>query len=145
VPIPVDLSAVTLAEVADFVPTRTIDATGSETGTFTTTTTPTDVQVLRLVDKVAADVDAAVGTVDVTLGNAYRSAVALGTAGYVEQTYPASTDSLNVADRLFARYDKAVKALALAQKQIDTSGAAGVTAETVPVYSFPDAGAEITL
>jgi hypothetical protein len=80
------------------------------------------VQVGRLLAKVAGEVGAAVGPVDDSLIVDYLHVVALGTAAYVELTYPASQDSLNVADQLFARYDKAVKALAAAQAQIETSG-----------------------
>lgn len=141
------LWAPTLAQVADYIPTRTLDATapGSAVylGTFTPDTTPTEVQAGRLIDQAVATVSAAAGTVDASLYLLATTVAALRAAASIERAYPVRDADINTADQLDKRADAELARLLAA------NGAAGATEPGVvmPLWSFPDppAWADINL
>ena len=92
-PAPADFTP-SVADVALLLGSRTIDVTGTDVGTFTSNTRPTDVQVLALCDAAVADLTSRL-TLDVPdelVGEATRLA-ALQAATLVEQSFYAESSS----------------------------------------------------
>lgn len=134
----------TAQDIADFIPRRTVGGSGIPTGTFGTTTSPTDTQVVRVGASVAAEVLAAAPDLpDVLIGQAKRIA-ALGAAAQLELSYwPEDRDT--IAKELEARYVASLQRLAAATELITGkvepgeggSGAAGDIVAS-PQYNYPD-------
>lgn len=139
--------APSLAQVADYVTSRTVDMAtpGSDTplGTFTSGTWPTDIQVTRLIDASCLWVMTATSAIDPTLMDQAANTVALRTAALIELSYPirnASSSSSTidpVATALLAAADAARVDLVLKQQFITGTNPTPV-GSALPVYSFPD-------
>lgn len=134
----------TLQQVADYIPERTrpygqVGDNAELLGTFTeTTTTPTSTQVLRLIDAAAAWVDARVPAIPGELEALARSAVAMRTAGLIEQAFPRRDAEINTADALFVRAEEALAQLAASTEAL--TGASSDPADALlPIGSFPEA------
>jgi hypothetical protein len=96
------------------VTTRTIAAGGSEAGTFTTGTRPTDTEVTDLIGTAVLDVTLAVGGADIPdqYADSATQAAALRTAQLVELSYyPESASTTGTAATLAAAYLTAIAAL----------------------------------
>lgn len=131
----------TLTEVADYVPGRTLTYLnpGTETylGTFTAETTPSDEQVGRLIRSAVSELLGRVGAVQPGLADRARDAVACLTAAYVELAFPVRASDLNTYDKLMARAD--AKLAALAESNL-AAGATppGLAPALLPQWSYPD-------
>jgi hypothetical protein len=119
-----------LADVADYIPTRTLDTStpGSTTqlGTFTGATTPTDEQVQRLVDGAVASVQAVVGTFVATSAPLARTVAALRAAAAIERAYPDRDAQVNTAEELDARADAELRRLVASSKAAKRGGVRSV-------------------
>jgi hypothetical protein len=126
-----------LTDVADYIPTRTLDATapgsGTFLGTFNANTTPTDVQAQRLIDKAVAEVLGVVGaTVETALYDLAKTVAALRAAASIERAYPDRDADINTAVELDQRADAALARLLAAN-----SAAGGAAPVAHPAWSFP--------
>lgn len=138
--------APSVGDVGTIISQRTVAADGlTITGTFTSTTRPSDTQVQLLIDQVVAHVAARVGEVPEELELAARGAAALGAAARVELSFFSTDDRY---DDLNALYQQALDALVEAAEDIATSGevqpdtgAGGSVLLAAPAYSFPEAAA----
>lgn len=98
--------APSLAQVAAYVPTRTLDLVsnpGAETyqGTFNTNTTPTDVIVNNLIADACAWVQARAGiTIDTNAQPQATATAALRAAAFVELSFPRNEDDVNTGQAL---------------------------------------------
>lgn len=138
----------TPADIARLVPTRTLAADGTDTGTFGATTKPTATQVEGLIRGVQSEVVAVVGAMPErlalvpaggTVGDSPAGhVVALGTAALVEsQFYPDPAAGGDASSTLLdRRYQAALKGLAKAA--IDIYAGADPGDSPMPAYMFPD-------
>lgn len=129
-----------LADVADYIPTRTIPTTGvgeqAPVGTFNETTTPNEAQAQGIVDRAVANVKARTGTVAPSLFDAAKEAAALRAAGLIELSYPDRDADVNTATALLNQSHEALDDLVSAN--IDAGGGtAGAGAQLLPLGSFP--------
>lgn len=123
-------------DVAALIPQRTGDPTGRAAGAFGANTVPSLSQVLDRIDKVQAEVVAAIGaSVTPDLIDAAKNAVAIGVASYVELTFfpDQNLAAYGPASMLWERYISAVSTL---RKGI-VAGVAGAGDDAGPSYSFP--------
>lgn len=129
-----------LAEVADYVPTRTVPTTGvgeqNPAGTFTTNTTPTDVQAQRIVDRAVAWVLARTGIVAESLHAAAKDVVALRAAGLIELSYPVRDADVNTAEQLLTQANEALTELVSANTGAG-GGQPGTTSQLLALHNFP--------
>lgn len=131
-----------LSEVADYIPSLTVDTTtpGDQVwlGTFTGTTDPTDEQAMRIVDR--AVTLTAIGTAGVSdmppqLYGAAGAVAAMRAAAIIARTYNRSND-INVnrlAEALEHRADAAYAALVVAVQEVGGGPGGG----PAPVGFFP--------
>lgn len=138
----------TVGDVARLVPTRTLAADGTDTGTFGATTKPTATQVEGLIRGVQSEVVALVGAMperlaEVPVGGTIGDSpaghvVALGTAALVEsQFYPDPAAGGDASSTLLdRRYSAALKGLAKAANDISAGGDPGDA--VYPAATFPD-------
>ncbi len=140
------LWAPTLAQVADYVPWRTLTRAESSTvesedtyqGTFTATTRPDDAAVTRLIANACARVLARVGTLAAALEGAATTVSALLCASWIERSWPEDQDAQTRADALQKEAELMLSELAKANDAASYTGDYGI--ETVnPVWSFPPA------
>ena len=130
-----------LAEIGAQVPlrTRVVDGAYSTTdldsGTFSSTTTPTDTQVLVLQTGVEAEIVNAAGTIPTALYSLAKWVSILGTAARIEATYP-TVDGDNAATQLQADYERVLGEL-IAAAPAAGGGSAGTGVD--PVWSYPPA------
>lgn len=133
----------TVERVATKIISRTRDQYGNLTGTFSSTTTPTDDQVYTVVEDVITEVADVIGDdiPDELLDDA-AGVVALKAAMQVELNF--FSDQVNtgrsIYPQLSKQYDAALAALAR-QVQLFNEGETAVTNATEgrsPSYSFPD-------
>lgn len=133
--------APSVAAVGAVLRARTVDRNGTELGTFTPTTRPTDAQVLTLMDDIAEDevVGALPRAVTAVYETAARSLVALRTAMQIELTYFAEQlgTSRSIYPQLKELYDDALKRLTTRMDR-DTKTEAAV--EGAPLFSGPSGG-----
>lgn len=126
-----------LSEIADHIPTRTLDQSqpGAELflGTFTGGTSPTDEQAQRHLDAAVSAVLAATGALvnDQTVYMLARLIASLRAAAAIERAYPLSDRSLETAAALDARADAELRHLGAAN-----SAAGAGTSAAVPIPSW---------
>lgn len=129
----------TREDVADHVPYMTVDTVtpGSQRylNTFTSMTTPTDVQATRIIDGVWPAVAAAVGALVVPLWPLAHQVAALGAAAAIVRAYPRDDGDLARAAALDARADADMLRLIAANDA--AGGGAGNSVDLLPVFSFP--------
>jgi hypothetical protein len=125
-----------LTDVADCIPTRTVDLTspGSDTllGTFSNKTQPDDVSVQRIIDRAVDGIQSVVPTIPSTVYDLAKSAAAWRAAADVELAYPERNADVNVYTQLDSRAKLELDRLIQAAE----SSGGGVIA-TNPVWSFP--------
>lgn len=129
--------APSLEEVAGHIPTRTRDAAtpGSDafTGTFSSTTTPTESQAQRITDAAVATVAGAVGTITTKLEPLARDAAGWRAAADIELAYPQREADVTVYEQL---NDRAKDALA---RLLEVAGEQGGGPDALlPVWCFPE-------
>lgn len=136
--------------VAALIPTRTANAAGETQGSFTEVTRPTQAQVYEVINDIVSEVAGFVGPIPKvpagddptgeTLVDMARRVVTLGAASQVELTfYPDhGMSAFAPGEKLFERYQLALKALRTACQAINSGQAIGGTDSPAPVYSFPD-------
>lgn len=114
-------------EVAAFIPARAIDSNGRRLGTFNNLTTPTDVEVMALIDSAFADVYPRMGVVPAVLQPAARRVVAIRAAALVELTYypEASVTGWSAYDKLQEWFDTALSVLVEQKADIGNDGSKG--------------------
>jgi hypothetical protein len=129
----------TLAEIGAAVPLRTrvtdgaYATTDQDSGTFSSSTTPTDTQVNVYLAGVQADVSARAGTIPASLEPLAKWVTILGVAAQIEEAYPAP-DGVDVAATFRAQYESELATLIGAT----TAAGAGPTgAALVPQWSYP--------
>lgn len=132
--------APTLAQVASYVPERTVTVTApgveGTVDTFTDDTTPTGAQVGQYILDAVRHVQMKVGTViDSSLYDDATAAAAMRAAGLVELAYPVRQSDLNVGRDWIKLADDAIGDL---QKANADPTAASRPEQLLPVYSFPD-------
>ncbi|MGH3656778.1 MAG: hypothetical protein ACRDUA_08955 [Micromonosporaceae bacterium] len=128
-----------LPEVADYIPSRTVaQGVGTQTpaDTFTTDTTPTDVQASRVTAAATSYVAAKVGTLHDTLTDMARSVAAMRAAGLIELSYPERDDDVNVAEQLLAAAREALEVLVEANNETG-GGSPSDPSNLLPVWTFP--------
>lgn len=131
----------TLAEIGAAVPLRTrvtdgaYATTDQDSGTFSSSTTPTDTQVNVYLAGVQADVTARAGAIPASLEPLAKWVTILGVAAQVEAAYP-TTEGKQTANAagLRAQYEGGIKALIAAAT---TAGAGPTGAALVPEWSYP--------
>lgn len=130
--------APSLEAVADYITSRTLDSStpGDDTplGTFTPTTYPTDVQVLRLIDGASSWLTNAVGTLVPALEDSASAIVAMRTAGLVELSYPERDADITIGPTLLNEANAALEGLKAANV---AGGGVGVTVGATPLGHFP--------
>lgn len=132
--------APSLADVGDYVTSRTVDENtpGSDTptGTFSATTYPTDQQVLRLISSAVQWVLNVTGPVAASLEASAASVAAMRAAALVELSYPvrnADVDAVTtplLAEARFARDELVAANLA--------QGGVGFNSTGAPLGAFPE-------
>lgn len=138
---------VTVQDVADMLSQRLMTRDGEPATTFDATTTPSDVQVARLILKVAAEETGGLGTIPASLTDMLHSLVSLATAVRVLGVYfsgDSARDDLDAdLDKLRDRFRAAVDVI------VDTGDPNAVSAEgpgggsggeerpPAPAFSFP--------
>lgn len=125
------------SDVAAVIAQRTIDATGLPTGTFSSTTVPTDTQVTALIADVSGEIAAAAGDIPTVLDDDAKLVAILGAAWLVEVSFDGGSDLL--ANMLGVRYQAALARLVTAVAQVNQSGQ--VEPEGMPpqaLSEFPD-------
>lgn len=125
-----------LSDVADYIPTRTLDITvpGSALflGTFNGNTTPTDEQAQRHIDKAVASILATLGAVLPAAEPLARTVASLRAAASIERAYPDRDAQVNTAEQLDARANAELR-------QLITANAGGSTdTALLPQWAFPD-------
>jgi hypothetical protein len=127
-----------LSDVADYVPRLTVDmvtpGSATEYGTFNGSTTPTDEQAQRLIDKAVASIEARFGELDVAFEPMAKTVASLRAAAAIARAYPRGPDDLSTAEQLDARADAEMAVL------IEAVGSSGVIDVTglLPQYAFPE-------
>lgn len=126
-------------DVAALIPTRTGDETGRALASFSSSTVPTQAQVLAICAECATEVAAFVGDVDDSLTDMAKRTAALAAASYVElQFYPDHNYGSNgVAVALWERYQQSLKALKTAVDNVNAGIPIGGTDSPAPAYAFP--------
>lgn len=127
----------TFGDVAGVIAQRTIDATGLPTGTFSSTTVPTDTQVTALIADISGEIAAAAGVIPDLLDDDAKLVATLGAAWLVEVSFDGGSDLL--ANMLGVRYQAALTRLVTACAQVNESGQVlpeGTPPE--PLSLFPD-------
>lgn len=132
-----------LAEVAVHIPTRTraVGVLDDYTGTFTTTTTPTDTQANTLIDQACTLVTSVTGLPVVAAAyEVCKVAAALRAAYMIELGYPERDGDVQTYEQLGEAADAAAKAAAAVNTAAGGGGDGDPTpADTVlAVHSFPD-------
>lgn len=124
-------------EVGILIRARTYDVNGNELGTFSQDTTPTDIQVARLIDVAASDVAIEVGTSfhdNADQEFAARRAVALRAAMLVELSY--FQEQVNSDQSAYPQLaEMYADVIAKLSARIDDNLAAGVRVYSVGVTS----------
>lgn len=141
--------APTLVHVADYVPGRTLAATGGGNAllaTFDGTTVPTGTQVEQLIADACTWVLLVASPLDSTLEVAAATCAAIYTAGCVERGYPERQsanrqDANSTADDLFKQAEAMRRDLALANEKLSGTDPADPNAALLPVWSFPSPAA----
>jgi hypothetical protein len=129
---PIDITP-SVADVAALLRARTKDVNGVEVGTFNDDTRPTSAQVLTLIDKAVADVQAWLGpTPPPELADAARVAAALDAACLIELSYyPEQVQSNRSAyPEYAAMLQRKIEAL---QEAAEGLGPGGVTSTRIEV------------
>lgn len=125
-----------LSDVADYVPTRTVDLTvpGSDLllMTFNANTQPNGDSVQRILDRALRAILSVVPQITPALSELAASAVAIRTAADVELAYPERNADVNVYNQLSNRAQLELDRLIQAA---ETSGGGAVA--TFPAWSFP--------
>lgn len=130
------------ADVGAVLRARTVDANGSETGTFGLLTRPTAAQTALLAQSAAEGAAAAIGGIELpaAMWPAAKMVATLGTALLVELSYFPEQISTGRSpyEHLRALYTEALAALrAYAESLlIDVPGEAGL--RPMPAWSYPD-------
>jgi hypothetical protein len=137
----VAITAPSLEQVADYISDRTLSNAGPSDAylnTFTAATTPTDVQVVRLITESTAFVQARLGSlIDASLDTAVTQVVAVRTAAMVELSYPGRSSDLSTYDRLIALFDSQIADLAAANQRLTGAGTSA-DSNLLPQWQFPD-------
>lgn len=105
--------------VATPIRSRTVDNTGTEVGTFTSQTRPTDVQASQFIETAANDITMNVGTIPESAYPLAQRVTALGAAKDIELSfYPEQVASgRSPYPQLLEQYEKLLGALELAVAQ----------------------------
>lgn len=135
--------APTLAQVAAYVPRRTL--TGSTTGfgtaneMFTPDTRPTADAADMVLTDACNWVLVATGALDVTLEGAAQSCAAVRAAGFISLTWPDLVDELEDARRLLDEAEKMRADLAAANIAVTADDPATGEDNVLPEFVFPAA------
>lgn len=125
----------TVDDVGAIIRSRTTSASGEETGTFTGETRPTTDQAEGIIESIAGEIAAEVGSVPAELEDLAGSVNALGAAAQIELTYYPEQQDNGPYDRLNARFEKA-----LARLRAGVASAGTAPGESVaPTFRFPTA------
>jgi hypothetical protein len=129
--------------VADYITSRTVDTVtpGSDTptGTFGSSTYPTDEQVERLIAAACGWVESVTGTLTVDLEGTAGDVAAMRAAGLVELSYPLRNNEIDeVANALLSQAQSARDELVAANR---AAGGTVISPSAPPIFSFPDASA----
>ena len=133
--------APSLEAVADYITSRTLDSStpGDDTplGTFTPSTYPTDVQVMRIIEGAVTWLTNVVGTPVPALEDSAASVVAMRAAGLVELSYPErDADISGVGSVLLGEARTALDGLKAANTAAGGTGGSGGAS---PAGDFPPA------
>lgn len=132
--------APSISDVGAILRNRTRNAVGSELGTFTSETTPTDQQVYYYISQALDDVSTVVGTdVPDALIDEVKRLTALRTAMYVELfTFPEQVaQNRSNYPQIKALYDEKVKTVSLAVASVEAGSDIGDEPRVGPEYGFP--------
>lgn len=126
----------TLPQVADYVVAFTLDVItpgdGIRRNTFDATTSPTNEQAHRLIDRAVTTITGSLGTV---IEDAYplaQTVAALRAAAAIARSFNRSSSDITLADSLDKRADAETKALIA----LNTANPEG-DADLLPIFSFP--------
>jgi hypothetical protein len=132
--------APTVDKVANYVPGRTLAVPpGAPTGTFTTGTTPTAVQVTALIADGCEWVTVVTGGVDSTLEGMAAATAAVYAACQVERGFPDRNADVNTAEQLWQQAQSMRADLDAANKALTGTDATDPSGAVSFVYGFPAA------
>lgn len=135
--LPEDAWKPVLTDVAALVPTRTIDSTGAQLGTFTAGTTPTATQVTAYIAQIVGEIVGTVGEVPSEAFAQAKGVASLGVAWLVERSYPPTADVQNVANDLVTDYRASLRLLEQSVRNASRSGSRAVSM-SLGSFSWPE-------